>query len=59
MQRALIIFVMFSVLSSVKFCNFVIFFNLMVVFLSIVNRGKWLGSLAKFFVLCFCSLFWP
>ena len=26
---------------------------------SIVNRGKWLGSLAKFFVLCFCSLFWP
>ena len=25
----------------------------------IVNRGKWLGSLAKFFVLCFCSLFWP
>ena len=26
---------------------------------TIVNRGKWLGSLAKFFVLCFCSLFWP
>ena len=26
---------------------------------NIVNRGKWLGSLAKFFVLCFCSLFWP
>ena len=27
--------------------------------LIIVNRGKWLGSLAKFFVLCFCSLLWP
>ena len=26
---------------------------------AIVNRGKWLGRLAKFFVLCFWSLFWP
>ena len=25
----------------------------------VVNRGKPVGSLAKFFVLCFCSLFWP
>ena len=25
--------------------------------ITIVNRGEWLGSLAKFFVLCFCSLF--
>ena len=23
----------------------------------IVNRGKWFGSPAKFFVICFCSLF--
>ena len=26
--------------------------------LIIVNRRKWLGSLAKFFVIGFCSLFW-
>ena len=25
----------------------------------IVNRGKWLSSLEKFFVQCFCSLFGP
>ena len=25
---------------------------------SIVTRGKWLGNLAKFFVVCFCWLFW-
>jgi len=22
------------------------------------KRGKWTGNLAKFFVLCFCLLFW-
>jgi len=22
------------------------------------NRGKWLGKLAMFFVVCFCMLFW-
>ena len=27
--------------------------------LSIVNRGEWLRNSTKFFVLCFCSLFWP
>ena len=26
---------------------------------SIVNRGEWLWNSSKFFVVCFCSLFWP
>ena len=25
---------------------------------TIANKGKWLGNLAKFFVVCFCWLFW-
>ena len=25
----------------------------------IVNRGEWLWNSSKFFVVCFCSLFWP
>ena len=27
--------------------------------LGIVNRGEWLWNSTKFFILCFCSLFWP
>ena len=27
--------------------------------LTIVNRGEWLWNSAKFFVVCFCSVFWP
>ena len=25
---------------------------------TIVNRGEWLSNSTKFFVVCFCSLFW-
>ena len=25
----------------------------------IVNRGKWLWNSSKFFVVCYCSVFWP
>ena len=33
-------------------------FTKTVLYLPVVNRGKWLGNLAKFFVVCFCALFW-
>ena len=30
----------------------------LLVIISIVNRWKWFGNLAKLFVVCFCLLFW-
>ena len=27
--------------------------------LNIVNRGEWLWNPTKFFLVCFCSIFWP